>query len=96
MIYLDGHDARLYASQGQDRSIALAMKLSEGDISQNVTGESPVYLFDDVLSELDEGRRDFLLDNFCDRQIIITSCETRYFSGRDAKMIRVEGGRYYG
>lgn len=96
MIYLDERDAKLYASQGQDRSIALAMKLSEGDISRQVTGESPVYLFDDVLSELDEGRRDFLLDNFTDRQIIITSCETRYFSGRDAKMIRVEGGRYYG
>ena len=95
LIDLDGREARLYASQGQDRSIALAMKLSEGDISEKFSGEAPVYLFDDVLSELDEGRRDFLLDNFTDRQRIITSCETRYFSGREARMIRVEGGKYY-
>lgn len=95
-IFLDGREARLYASQGQDRSIALAMKLSEGDISREVTGEYPVYLFDDVMSELDEGRRNFLLDSFTDRQIIITSCETQFFSAREARMIRVECGKYYG
>ena len=95
MIELDSKEARLYASQGQDRSIALSMKLSEGEISEKISGESPVYLFDDVMSELDESRRSFILSRFDGgRQIIITSCEPEFFRYGELNIIKVEGGRY--
>ena len=95
MIELDSREARLYASQGQDRSIALSMKLSEGEISESISGESPVYLFDDVMSELDESRRAFILSRFDgNKQIIITSCEPEFFRGGNMKIIKVENGRY--
>lgn len=92
-IFLDGREARLYASQGQQRSLALAMKLGEGEISREYSGEYPVFLFDDVLSELDPARQKFLLSRLGERQVIITACTPPPFAGR-AEFIRVEGGRY--
>jgi len=74
-IELNGRDARFYSSQGQSRSLALAMKMAEGEISREYTGEYPVFLFDDVLSELDENRRRFILSKIEKRQVIMTSCE---------------------
>ncbi len=74
-ISLNGSDTRVYASQGQQRSIALAMKLSEGEISKQVTGEYPVFLLDDILSELDRSRKEYILSGFEGRQVIITCCE---------------------
>lgn len=93
-IYLDGREARLYASQGQQRSISLAMKLGEGEISREYSGEYPVFLFDDVLSELDPGRQEFLLSRLGKRQVIMTACTPPPFIG-EAKFIRVEGGEYF-
>lgn len=74
-IEINGRDARFYSSQGQSRSLSLAMKMAEGEISREYTGEYPVFLFDDVLSELDENRRKFILSKIEKRQVIITSCE---------------------
>lgn len=74
-VDLNGQSAKLYASQGQRRSLALAMKLAEGAISRSVGGEEPVYLLDDVFSELDGERREYLLSALGERQVIITSCE---------------------
>lgn len=74
-IEINGRDARFYSSQGQSRSLALAMKMAEGEISREYTGEYPVFLFDDVLSELDENRRKYILSKIEKRQVIITSCE---------------------
>lgn len=74
-IVLSGMPARGFASQGQTRSIALAMKLAEGSLSRVLLGEKPVYLLDDVLSELDEQRRRYLLRELSEEQLIITSCE---------------------
>lgn len=74
-ITLTGADARAYGSRGQQRSIAIAMKLAEGKLSKEYTGENPVYLFDDVLSELDKERREYLLSGIGGRQVIMTSCE---------------------
>ncbi len=73
-IILDGHEARSFASQGQQRSIALSMKLGEGEISRSRTGEYSVFLFDDIMSELDIERRDYIVKEMEDRQVIITSC----------------------
>ncbi len=74
-ILLNGREARLYASQGQQRSIAIAIKIAEGELSKEFTGEYPVFLFDDILSELDEKRRDFILSGLDGKQVIITSCD---------------------
>lgn len=93
-ITLSGHAAREYASQGQQRSITLALKLAEGEVSSLMCGEYPVFLFDDVMSELDEGRRRFLLGSLGGRQILITACDRRDFEGTSASLIRAEGGRY--
>lgn len=78
-IKLNDKDAKTFASQGQQRSLALAMKLAEGEMSKRIGGEYPVFLFDDVLSELDEERRAFLLSHLSGRQIIITACEADIF-----------------
>ena len=94
LISLDGREARLYASQGQDRSIALAMKLGEGELSRAATGEYPVFLFDDVLSELDSGRQQYLMQRLGGRQVIMTSCNESLFSGMDVNMIHVDEGCY--
>jgi DNA replication and repair protein RecF len=74
-ITLNGRDARIYASQGQQRSIAIALKIAEGELSKEATGEYPVFLFDDILSELDMRRREFILGGLSSKQVIITSCE---------------------
>lgn len=97
-LLLNGKPARLFASQGQQRSLALAMKLGEGGISGSESqGDMPIFLFDDVLSELDSGRRGYLLRELSGRQVIMTSCED--ISGEmmsDAvRSIRVENGEYF-
>ncbi len=92
-IFLDGHEARFYASQGQQRSLALAMKLAEGEISREMTGEYPVFLFDDVLSELDPARQSFLLSKLGARQVVMTACTPPPVDS-SAHFFRVEGGRY--
>ena len=92
-ILLDGREARQFASQGQQRSLALAMKLGEGDISMEYSGEYPVFLFDDVLSELDSRRQRFLLSKLDERQVIMTTCTTPPVES-DAAFIDVAGGVY--
>ncbi len=90
---LDSKSARSYASQGQQRSIVLALKLSEGEIAADETGEVPVFLFDDVLSELDRKRRDYVLSKLDGKQTILTFCESvRRKHLADARRITVKGG----
>lgn len=90
-IDLNGKPARLFASQGQQRSLALAMKLAEGEICRELCGEVPVFLLDDVFSELDAARRAYLSEKIQGRQVIITSCEPTVTAG---KQIHVENGVY--
>lgn len=92
-IFLEGREARSYASQGQQRSLALAMKLGEGEISMEYSGEYPVFLFDDVLSELDPHRQQFLLSRLGERQVIMTTCTPPPVKS-DAAFISVENGGY--
>ncbi len=92
-IELNGKYARIFASQGQQRSIALAMKMAEGEISRENCGqEYPVFLFDDVLSELDAGRRAYLLGEIRDRQVIMTSCESDLVGAKNT--VYVKQGTY--
>ena len=74
-FYINGKDARKYGSQGQQRTIALSLKLAEIEIAQDVIGESPILLLDDVLSELDEERQNYLFQEIRDVQLFITATE---------------------
>ena len=93
-IKINGKSARLYSSQGQQRSIVLALKLAEGEVIRELSEEYPVFLFDDVLSELDKKRRNYVLSGKGDRQIIITSCSPDECRGFTDNEIDVENGIY--
>jgi DNA replication and repair protein RecF len=92
---LDGTSAAAFASRGQQRTAALALRLAEARFIAQRKGDLPVVLLDDVLSELDEGRRAAVLDSLGDwDQIIITSADgDRFTEGvRPASIYRVVGG----
>lgn len=106
LLTLNDREARAYASQGQQRSFVLSMKLGEAEIARTIGGEYPAVLLDDVFSELDENRRRYILDALSaeyggegessPRQIIITSCEPDVIPGARASRVRfhrVERGR---
>lgn len=90
-IELNGSDARYFASQGQLRSIALALKLGEGEMSKKKHGSYPVFLLDDVLSELDPYRREFLMSGMGEKQVVITTCDEVKLGGT---VYEVENGVY--
>lgn len=74
-ICINSREARAFASQGQSRSAALAMRFAQREIFFRDMGEYPVLLLDDVLSELDEHRRDFVCRHTLGGQSIITCCQ---------------------
>ena len=93
-ISINGKSARAFASQGQTRTAALSVKLGEREIFLNETGEYPILLLDDVLSELDMRRQEFVLNRIGGGQTLITCCEDDGVSGRTGgKVLRVEKGR---
>lgn len=74
-IKIDGLSARSYGSQGQQRSAALSLKLGEAAMIKNFTGQQPVALLDDVMSELDEERQNYILNHIKNWQVFITCCD---------------------
>ena len=73
MLFMtDEKDLRKYGSQGQKRTAALSLKMAEIEIVENTTREKPILLLDDVLSELDRNRQNYLLENIKGIQTIIT------------------------
>lgn len=94
IILINRRSAKVYGSQGQQRSVVLALKLAEGEISKELTGEYPVFLLDDVLSELDETRREYILNRIHGRQVIITGCDESLKNVLPkAQIIKVENGK---
>lgn len=91
-VSLDGRPLKSFGSQGQTRTAAIALKLSEREIARDDTGEEPVLLLDDVLSELDRGRQDFILNEIRSGQVFITCCETEKVTTA-GKVFLVEDGR---
>ena len=75
-VFLDGRSLKSFGSQGQTRTAAIALKLSEREIARGEDGEEPVLLLDDVLSELDRKRQDVILNELRSGQVFITCCET--------------------
>ena len=87
-VVIAGKNAKTYASQGQTRTAALSLKLAQREIFQEETGEWPVLLLDDVLSELDPRRQAFVLNRIRGGQVFITCCEEEKLEG-------LEGGRAF-
>lgn len=80
LFFINDINAETYASQGQQRTVILSLKLAELDFIRNITGENPVLLLDDVLAELDQTRQNFLLDAIKeDTQTIITTTDISNF-----------------
>ena len=92
-LQLDGQPARIYGSQGQQRSCVLAMKLAEATVVGEFFGQHPVLLLDDVLSERDDERQTYLLARMGEHQTIVTTCDTAAFARTNGKIIYVKGGR---
>lgn len=92
-FFISGKDAKAYASQGQTRTAALAVKLSEVEIFRELSGEYPVLILDDVMSELDLPRRKKLLRRISAVQTILTCTHAeRVLYGAECKKIRIENG----
>ena len=89
---LDGQSAKAFASQGQQRSIALSLKLAEASAAEDVTGEHPVMLLDDVLSELDASRQEYLLNRIGGGQTFVTACDPAAFERTSGQVFRMENG----
>ena len=96
VFYINDSEATKYASQGQQRTVVLALKLSELNIITDKTGEAPILLLDDVLAELDDIRQNYLLKSINpDTQTIITSVDTVLFEDeflKGVKILNIEKG----
>lgn len=91
-VTVNGLPAKTYASQGQQRSCVMALKLAEAELLTEETGETPVMLFDDVFSELDYTRKSYITEKIRGKQVFITACEKgRGF--KTARVFRVENGK---
>ncbi len=93
-IKINGKNVREFASQGQKRSAVLSMKLAEGDFLCENKGTMPIFLFDDILSELDEGRREYILSKLSGRQVVLTSCNEELLDKSAQNKIYVESGSF--
>ena len=93
---INGLDGTKFASQGQQRTVVLALKLSELDIITEKTGDEPILLLDDVLAELDDIRQNYLLKSISDNtQTVITSVDTILFEEeflKDVQIYKIENG----
>ena len=91
-VTLSGIDLKAYGSQGQTRTAAISLKLAQRELMAREWGEEPVLLLDDVLSELDQGRQDFILNQITSGQVFITCCEPGRFT-KLGKTIEIEKGK---
>lgn len=93
-VEIDGVDAKTYASQGQTRTAALSLKLGAREMFHQDTGEWPVLLLDDVLSELDQRRQTFVLNHIEGGQVFISCCEDERLEGLEkGKVFHIQGGQ---
>ena len=92
-VTIGGVNARQFSSQGQTRTAALAFKLAEREIYREITSRTPLLLLDDVLSELDPKRQEYVLNRISGGQVFITCCEEdRLGTLLSGKVFRVAGG----
>lgn len=93
-ILINGISARKFGSQGQQRSASLALKLGEAEIIRDIKNEHPVILLDDVMSELDHTRQNYILNKMSGKQVFITCCEKETVQRLNAgRVFRIENGK---
>ena len=90
-VTLSGMSLKAFGSQGQVRTAAISLKLAQRVLMQKESGEIPVLLLDDVLSELDPGRQDFVLNQITEGQVFITCCEPGRFT-KLGKTVEIKNG----
>ena len=90
-VTLSGLSVKTYGSQGQTRTAAISLKLAQRELMKRESGEEPLLLLDDVLSELDPSRQDFVLNQIESGQVFITCCEPGRFT-KMGKTIEIEKG----
>ena len=91
-VALNGIALKAYGSQGQTRTAAISLKLAQRELMKRESGQEPVLLLDDVLSELDPGRQDFVLNKIVSGQVFITCCEPGRFT-KLGKTIEIKQGK---
>ncbi len=94
-IYFKINDVnvRNFGSQGQKRSVALSLKLAGAEVTKEISGEYPICLLDDVMSELDENRQNYILNHIRNWQSFITCCDTSNIKNlKSGKVIKIENG----
>ena len=91
-VSLSGINLKSYGSQGQTRTAAISLKLAQRELMGREWGEEPVLLLDDVLSELDQGRQDFVLNQIVSGQVFITCCEPGRFT-KLGKTVEISKGK---
>ena len=89
MFFIDKKEVRRFASQGQQRSLILSLKLAQAELIKDVRGDYPVILLDDIASELDEKRRAYLKGKIKDKQVIITCTD------RESNIIDSDSVKYF-
>lgn len=90
---INGIPARSFGSQGQKRSIALSLKLAGAEVIKEISGEYPICLLDDVMSELDENRQNYILNHIRNWQSFITCCDTSNIKNlKSGKVIKIKNG----
>lgn len=89
---INGQPARQFASQGQTRTAALSLKLAERELFRDDTGQWPILLLDDVLSELDARRQDFVLRRITGGQVILTGCDAPDGTFPEGKTLHIVRG----
>lgn len=97
IFFINNKESTKFASQGQQRTIVLALKMAEIDIIKEKAGTSPILLLDDVLAELDDLRQNYLLNSIDkETQTIITSVDTLFFNEeflKDVKIFKINNGK---
>ncbi len=93
-IFINEKKVRAFGSQGQQRSSALCLKLAEAEILEEKIGEPPVLLLDDVMSELDDFRKNYMLNKITNKQVFITNCDFSIVSNlKNGKLFKMEDGK---
>ncbi len=93
-VFINQLSVKTYGSQGQQRSCVVAIKLAEADLLKAVTGENPIILLDDVMSELDVDRQDYILNHVRKKQVFITCCDVfNTIHLKKGKIFKIESGK---
>lgn len=93
-IFINNNEAKIFGSQGQQRTCVLTLKIAETEFIKNERGEYPVLLLDDIMSELDINRRGYLWERITDKQVLLTCTDTEILKSTDnTRIFHIEDGK---